>query len=589
MPIYPTYGGVSTQIATPRTPELPSDPSIKQLGQLGEATEKFGNVMGQVMQKRQALDDEAAAMQRYMQANTELDELVDAFNKPEIGRDAKATYAKAIEQKQMEWYKGLTPGASQRLSQHLSPKVLEYRGAAGKIEHKVHLDEYQATGVQANMRFAESASRITDYRDGKDTDEYRALEQFYKTGVANGYYSAEEAEKATAQALIAGATSRVLKVSVSDDKQELENLLKVYDREDIEHDTFLKHINPDKRVELKRVLKSRVEHINNQEIQKKNQERVDTERMTADLSKSTEIMAEQKLRDPAKYGELTHDWLDLAGETKLIDGKDLNTWHERLEKVRRGGAGATGGFGNAELINRLSTSVYTTTTQAEAVAVQQEVKEGIRRGEIPVGEGQPGTVWLNHLEEKAAGPKDELLTPAKETSQAKRRLDIELRVTGPMASGPLKGIENAVIGEAYEKLDANAKAGYPKSAQEILDESLDKWKARVGQPAAIAAGERRRSLGLAVTNDPKLMGESTKNAASKALQDLKAAPPGPEGEAIREAARTKLMDIKKLVDLETEIAYYMKQRGQSSSATQEIKPQGGKGGSAPLPGPRKSQ
>ena len=65
--------------------------------------------MGQVMQKRQALDDEAAAMQRYMQANTELDELVDAFNKPEIGRDAKATYAKAIEQKQMDEARAFVP------------------------------------------------------------------------------------------------------------------------------------------------------------------------------------------------------------------------------------------------------------------------------------------------------------------------------------------------------------------------------------------------------------------------------------------------------------------------------------------------
>lgn len=588
MPIYPTYGSVSTQIATPRTPELPSDPATKQLGQIGEATEKFGNVMGRVMQKRQALDDEAAAMQKYMQASSELDELVDAFQKPEIGRDAKATYAKAIEQKRTEWFKGLSGGAASRLDQHLAPKLLEYRRAAGKIEHKVHLDEYQATGVQANMRFAESASRITDYRDGKETKEYEALEKFYATGVANGYYSAEEAEKSTAQALIAGSTSRVLKVSVSDDKQELENLLKVYDREDIEHDTFLKHIPPDKRVELKRVLKSRIEHINNNEIQKKKQERIDTDRMNGELSKATETMAEQKLRDPAKYGELTHDWLDLAGETGLIDGKDLNTWHERLEKVRRGGAGATGGFGNAELINRLSTSVYTTTTQAEAIAVQQEVKEGIRRGEIPVGEGQPGTVWLNHLEEAVRGPRDEVLTPAKETAQAKRRLDIELRVTGPMASGPLKGIENAVIGEAYEKLDANAKANYPVSAQEILDQHLDKWKARVGQPASIAAGERRRSLGLAVTQDPKMMGESTRNATSKALQELKAAPPGPEGEAIREAARTRLMEIKRLVDLETEIAYYMKQRGQSSSETQAIKPKSG-GGGGPLQAPRKGQ
>lgn len=589
MPIFPTYGGVSTSISTPKTPDLPSDPAIKQLGQLGQETEKFGSVMGRVMEKRQALDDEAAAMQKYMQASSELDELVDAFQKPEIGRDAKATYAKAIEQKRTEWFKGLSGGAAARLDQHLAPKLLEYRRAAGKIEHKVHLDEYQATGVQANMRFAETASRITDYRDGKDTDEYRKLEQYYKTGVANGYYSAEEAEKATAQALIAGATSRVLKVSVSEDKQEIENLLKVYDREDIEHDTFLKHIGPDKRVELKRVLKSRVEHINNEEIRKKNQERIDTERMTADLSKSTEIMAEQKLRDPAKYGELTHDWLDLAGETKLIDGKDLNTWHERLEKVRRGGAGATGGFGNAELINRLSTSVYTTKTQADAIAVQQEVKEGIRRGEIPVGEGQPGTVWLNHLESLVRGSQDEQLTPAKELSMAKRRVDIALDIAGPMANAQLKAAAGSVREEAYALLDANAKAGYPRSSSEILEEKLDKWRARLVLPGRATAAERRRSMGLPLTQDTKVMSESTIKATSKALQDLKAAPPGQEGEAIRDAARQRLMDLKRLVDLETEINFYSGQQKQSSAATQEAKPPKPSGGGGPLQQPKKGQ
>jgi hypothetical protein len=35
MAILPTYGGVSTSIATPTTPRLPDDPAIKQLGQLG--------------------------------------------------------------------------------------------------------------------------------------------------------------------------------------------------------------------------------------------------------------------------------------------------------------------------------------------------------------------------------------------------------------------------------------------------------------------------------------------------------------------------------------------------------------------------
>lgn len=695
MPIFPTYQGVSTSIATQRTPELPSDPATKQLGALGQATEQLGNTLGQVMQKRQALDDEAMAMQQYMKASSDLSDLADSFEKPEIGRNARETFSKVVEQKRAEWFKGLTPGAAARLEQHLSPKLIQYRSGASKIENRIHLNDYQAGGVKASMQFVDAASRITDFRDGKDTDEYKALESYYSVGEKNGYYTPQEKEHELNKALIAASVSRVTKIANSSDKNEILNLLDLYDLENgsrppkymavenpaglvekgninimsrprvknadgsvstvrsmsfqdesgkevlvptVSEDgrimsdreaidqyrktgrnlgkfdtpehatayaeqlhqqqeslpdtkkggTFLRHIDPIKRNELEQTLKNRLEHLNNEEIRKKNQERVDTERMNADLSKSTEIMAEQKLRDPAKYGPLTHEWLDLAGEVKLIDAKDLETWHSRLNKVQVGGAGATGGYGNPQLINRLSSEVYTTVTQDDAKRVQAEVLAGIRRGDIPVGEGQPGTVWLNHLEEKVAGPKDEQLTPAKELSMAKRRVDLALDITSLTSSPGMKAMAGSVREEAYKALDDNAKAGYPKSSSQILDEKLDGWKARLVLPGRATASERRRALGLPVTQDPKAMTESTQKAASKALEDLKAAPQGPEGEAIRYDAIQRLRDIKRLVDLETQINYYAGQQRQSSSATQELKSgSGGSGG--PLQGPRKTK
>lgn len=591
MPIFPTYQGVSTSIATQRTQEAPADPSSKDIQKVGLATEQLGNTLTHVMQKRQALEDEATAMQRLVQAKSDLGEMQDSFSKNEIGREARSVYSKTVEERRREWFKDLTPGAAQRLEQNLAPALLEHRSASYKVENRVRLSDYQAGGNVAMKDFIESASRITDSADGKDTKEYAALKRYFDVGEANGYYTKEQSEQALDQALIAGSTSRVLKVANSTDKEELENLLKVYNQEGVEGGTFLKHIPTAKRQELKHTIQSRIEHLNNEEIRKKNQAYTDTQRNLKELQDSTVTLAVQKMRDPAKYGPITHEWLDLAGETGLIEGKDLGSWHDRVEGINRGGAMTTGGYGDSSLIQRLDLSSMTFKTRAEAVRIQSEAIEAVREGRLPVGPNSPGDRILNRLDAAVRGPMDEQLTPGKQLIFAKQEIDAGLDVAGPMASPDLKAKIGGIKEEAYALLHKNAEEGYPKTSREVIEENMPRWKARAGEPARFAANEQRKNLGLergALTPERRI--DTARELVTKLTQEHQAAPPGPEGQGIRDGIELRLAQVKRLVDLEKEMIAYGADKELSNAATNASRGTGGSSSSnksgAPLQGPR---
>src|SRR5690349_259512 len=267
MAILPTYGGVSTSIATPSTPKLPDDPAIQQLGQLGKATEGLGNTLGQVMQKRNALEDEATAMQRLIMASSDLSDITDSLSKPEIGRKGREVFSQTVEQQRAKWFKDLSPGAAARLEQHLAPKLIEYKQAAAKIENRVHLNDYQGGGVVAMTQFAEIASRRTGPDDASETPEFAALKQYLAVGEKNGYYTPEEVEKTKQQALTAGASSRLYKVVSSDSQDEIKNVLRVYDKEDDKPgSTFLAHMDPHKRTSMKIELQNRLQTLQNQDL-----------------------------------------------------------------------------------------------------------------------------------------------------------------------------------------------------------------------------------------------------------------------------------------------------------------------------------
>jgi hypothetical protein len=546
MAILPTYGGVSTSIATPNTPNAPSNPFPGQLKRLGEATVEAGSEFGRVMQKRQNLDDEAMAMQQYMKASSEMSDVYDAYStKPELGRNGKESFATFIEQKKADWYKGLTPGAAKRLDEHLINPTLEYRRRVSQLENRIHLEDYQGMNVKAKTDFQNFASTVEGDVDLKQTPQYQVYEKYLRTGEQNGYFKPHEVEQELQSALIGGVTSRVLKVANTTDPAEIETLLKDYTKEKLEPgSTSLKYLGADKVNSTERVLKERLEHLNNAAIAKKNQEYTDTQRMTADLSKSAENMADMKLREPQKYGRLTHDWIDLAQETKLFDAKEAGVWHNRINRQEMGGV--QGEYGDPKLVARLWNEAHTVSEGPRARALQQEILQYQREGKLTAGPESESDKLLAHLQPIANSKEGGPPSLAAQMAEAKKQGIEGLTITSSFSSDKMRGAEKVVQQQMLRDQDVNAQNGYKLSPQEVLDKNMPRYKALLGTPAMEEQRLYQNELGIPQTRDTKASAQHVEAERVKARDMYKSAPPGPEGEAIREKALERVEKLRQL-------------------------------------------
>lgn len=576
MPILPTYQGVSTNIATPNTPKIPLDPFTGQLKHLGEAGVEAGTEFNRVMQKRQNLDDEAMAMQQYMKANSEMGDTYDAYStKPELGRNGKESFATFLEQKRAEWFKGLTPGASARLEQHLANPTLEYRRRVSQLENRIHLEDYQGMDVKAQTDFLNFAS-TTEGTDLKATPQYQTYEKYLRVGEQNGYYKPHEVEQKLQAVLIGGTTSRVLKVANTTDPAEIEGLLKEYTKEKIEPgSTSLKHLGAEKLVSTERVLKERLEHLNNAAIAKKNQEYVDTKRMTEDLSQSADNMAEMKLRDPQKYGRLSHDWIDLAQETKLMDAKEAGVWHNKINRQEMGGV--QGEYGDPKLVARLWNEAHTVSEGPKARALQQEILQYQREGRLTAGPDSESDKLLAHLQPIASSKEGGPPSLAAQMAEAKKQGIEGLTITSGFSSDRMRGAEKVVQQQMLRDQDVNAQNGYKLSPQEVLDKNMPRYKALLGTPAMEEQRLLQNQLGIPQTRDTKMSAQHIEAERVKARDLYKSAPPGPEGEAVREKALGRVEQLRQLDLLNKAIEDF----GAAKNASRTEALSSGGGGSVP--------
>lgn len=577
MPIFPRYGGVSTNVPYDRAVEAPSDPAPRQIQALGAGVENVAGAFHSVALKRQELEDEAEAQKRYMLAVTDMESMTEQLNVPANAMQAKDMFGKHLTEREPEWFKGLNERQQGLLQKRLFSKQLEYQVGAAKLENRAKLEDYSATMVKAQTWYADSASRRLDPDDGAATPEYKMFTDMVDKGVAVGYMTPSKGEEMKDAALKQGAYSRVYKATASDSQEEIKHVLELYKKEmspEGKGTTFLKHLDPDKRIALKKQLDERLGSLRHSELEKIRQEKKDTKDMHDELVKSTTTLASQKLTSPEKYGALTSDWVDLAADLQLMDDKDVILFRDALEK--RASSGTVTGYNNPQAFQRYAVDVYDTRSPEQASRLRDELKTDMAAGRIT---STQGGIWMNHLEEKTKATAD----PAKsrDNNNVKDLVKLKLRTTGPMQAG--KAIETSVLGEALEKLDRNEAAGYPESPWKIFDREIDGWQGRIGMPAATRSMETRRSMGLPPAGKT---GDETLDAHRLKLQEqFKAAPPGPEGDALRAALREQARRLKDLQDLEKQMKALKELRDQSKAgkATQEQQSSGG----GPQLGPRR--
>jgi hypothetical protein len=581
MPIFPRYTGISTDVAYDKAVEAPSDPQPRQIQALGAATEDAGQVFAHVARKRQELEDEAETQKRYMQAVTDMESMHENLNVPVNALQAKSLFGKQLSEREPEWFKGLNDRQQDMLAKRLFPKRLEYQVGAAKLENRAKLEDYNATMVKAQTHYADVAARRLGPDDGAATPEYKDYVRMVDVGVAVGYIKPEKGEEMKDGALKQGAYSRVYRTTASDSQEEIKRVLELYKQSEAATDpkddpTFLKHIDPKERISLKKQLTERLHSLESEEQRKVREARADTARMNTELRDATTTLASQKLREPAKYGALTSDWLDLAADLRLLDDKDYDRLKQSVD--------VTGGTGDPATLRRYSVAVFDTSTPEQAAKLRDELKADIAARRVPAGPNSIGSQWLNHLEEKVkAGGQDKPPTMQQQTDDLKQLIKHELRVSGQF--DPMNDAERAVIGEALRDFDKNAAAGYPQDPWKIYNDNIDKWQARVGSPGKFKSNELRRTLGM----PPRQKGGKDDTIVQKfdVLQkEAESAPPGPEGDAIRNSVREKKRVLKRIDDIDKELQNFEGLRGQSKAARQDQKKQQ-PGGNAPLAGPRK--
>lgn len=587
MPIFPTYQQFSSGGAIQTNPSAPSDPRPKQIEGLGQAVEKAGTTFAVLEKKKRELVEDADVMDRASSAVADMEAIHETLNTDQNAAIRGKTYFdEQYKNVSKDWYKGLSPRAQNELQHKLYGRTLEYRIGAGKIENRAVVQVARGALDRMGQAYVDVESRRIDPSDASSSWEHQ---QFIESGnklVADRAMTPEEWANKQQTVLSSGAYSRAHKIIASDNPEEIKHFLGIAkesrDATDPAQDpTFLKHMKPEQREALVQMGQARIEHLRAQAVAAKNQEWTDTHRQLEEQQKAVSREAYLKLDNPQKYGTLTRDWVERMDEVGLIEGPELSHLRQQAENLSRTGTAATGGFGNAAVINRWSIDAFSTKSPEQALAMRGRLIQDMESGLVPGGPGSVGSSYLQHLT-ALAEPKLSSMTIREQTARVKELIMKKTTVSGPAAQF-ITPAQRAVQGEALEMLDKNMLSDNPVSPMEIHDKYIANWQARLGQPAQAAAGELARSQGLPYTSK----GDNTKtflNYGVSLQKQYESAPPGPAGDAIRRSTLDQIKAFRRLqqLDAETKRIQGLKEQAKSGREQQKQESAGG-----PLTGPRK--
>lgn len=588
MPIFPQYQQFSTNIATQTNPSAPSNPRPGEIEGLGQATERAGTTFAVLEKKKREMVEDADVMDRAANAVADMEAIHETLN---TDQDAairgKSYFDEQYKNVSKDWYKGLSSRAQNELARKIYGRTLEYRIGAGKIENRAVMNVARSSLDRMGQQYVEVESRRIDPSDASDSWEHQ---QFIEAGnrlVAQRAMTPEEWANKQQTVLAAGAYSRAHKIIASDSEAELKNFLDIATKSREETDpekdpTFLKNMKPEQREALVQMAQNRIEHLRAQAVAAKNQEWTDTHRQLEEQQKAVSREAYLRLDNPEKYGPLTRDWVERMAEVGLIEGPELSHLRQQTENLARTGTAATGGFGNAAVVNRWSIDAYSTKSPEQALAMRSRLIADMEAGLVPGGPGSVGSQMLQHLT-ALAEPKLSSMTIRDQTARVKELIMKATTVSGPAAQF-ITPSQRAVQTEALELLDKNLLSDNPQNPMDIYDQHITNWQARLGQPANAAASELARSQGVPYT--PK--GDNTKSFLEYGVSLQKqydSAPPGPAGDAIRRSTLESIKAFRKLqqLDAETKRIQGLRDQAKSGREAQQSPQQSG----GPLTGPRK--
>ncbi|MGE5766032.1 MAG: hypothetical protein ACM35H_02535, partial [Bacteroidota bacterium] len=294
---------------------------------------------------------------------------------------------------------------------------------------------------------------------------------------------------------------------------------------------------------------------------------------------AVEIRVQQKLDNPEKYGVLTQDQLDLYADARLISGTKYKEARDLLTVRENGNNLLTGGRGDAATVRQFAYDVYAADTAADAAQVRGRLAQAAADGRVPTGKDTAYQQWMTHLDSKMRSLKDGEVTLNKQTTDAKKYVELRLRTTGPMAQN-LKQGENDAIASVWRALEENTLSTSPRPPMQIVDEMLPHAQAQVVQPAVSTITERRRGMGMEITTDPAKAKATRDQEIKTSWQMYNTAPKGPEGDALRRTAQDRINKLRELADLEEAQA---KRKAAIAESKEKSTPAGGASPGAPAP------
>lgn len=191
MPTFPKYEG-SVQVATPNTPMNPTESiAAKQLGELGKAAEGAGIAGYNVAQRFKYLRDVTDSGAAYQKSVAEQESFIETL-KGENAVDARKKFNEFVQQRQGDWYKGLSKEAAFNLQHDLFPKLVENGGFASKVETRYHTDKVGATVIQGELQLQRAINTGKIQSDPAASDEFKQTAKVIDAAVASGLYTQKE-------------------------------------------------------------------------------------------------------------------------------------------------------------------------------------------------------------------------------------------------------------------------------------------------------------------------------------------------------------------------------------------------------------
>lgn len=570
MPIYPRYDG-SVNVATPDTPLAPKDLRGEQIAQAGQALQQAGQQGMAIRRKVKDLEDDTAAFERFMQADTEMQNEQEKYKGAEA-EGAKGKFTSFASSRRSEWYKGLSPEASTKLDRMLQPKTLDYTSTAAKIENRYKLDKAGAVLVTSERNLTTAINRGRIVGDPLDSDEYKKHAKALDDYAALGLRSKEEAEKQkvrvgqnaaydSAYRLVIDAPETFLKVNDSFEKDPKDPNADGY---------FLRNVPAKERAQLKGQAEERIRVKRNEEYTIRERARTEMERKDKEVREGVEIEMEKRLS--GEGGPLTLQDVSLYESLRGVTGEKARFYRQAvLENLREGGPGDADTIRSVGL--RVKSIDNAPGNNDTVRSLKSEVMQKTIEKKIPL---KLGLEWIKGLDERENSESNPI---RRQTNDVKTLIRESLQVEGP-GSAIVNARTQPILEEALETIIRNEHSSNPRPPLEVYAEMKATWQARALVPAQRAIQSVARDHGIQYRSDQGV--EQFADAKAKIKEQYNTTPPGRERDKIYERGR-------RLQEIENLQRQLDQRRPTGGAATQS--PSGSQGAktSGPITGPKENK